>query len=216
MRRLLAVSAAALVAVPAANAASIAVVPRNFSPLNGALAISGSVSDVRAVGVQLTTARGRVLGWLRTPEPTQVVSAYWDGTINGVRVRDGYYFVRLVSGREALATTPIRVDSVAPELTDVSADNGSTPFSGDTALLTTVTPNGDGLRDAARFRFRLDEPATVTLTISRTQNTLEAPLYTRTQSLGAGEHSFDWTPAAGLGPRTYLGQLTAVDRAANS
>jgi hypothetical protein len=208
--------AVAFVAAPAANAASIAVVPRNFSPANGPLAISASVPDVRAVGVQLTTANGRGLGWLQAPARTQLVSTYWDGTINGVRVRDGSYLVRLVAGKNVLAATPIRVDSVAPELMEVSADNGSAPFSGDTALLTTVTPNADGLRDAARIHFRLTEPATVTLTISRTQNTLEAPLYTHTEGLKAGEQSFDWTPAAGLGPRTYLTQLTVVDQAANT
>ncbi len=157
-----------------------------------------------------------MLGWLQAPAATQVISTYWDGTINGVRVRDGYYFVRLVSGREVLATTPIRVDSVAPELADVSADNASVPFAGDGPLLTTITPNGDGVRDTALFHFRLTEPASVTLTVSRTQNSVERPLYTRTAWLPAGSQTLEWAPAPGLGPRTYLAHLTVADAAGNS
>ena len=34
-----------------------------------------------------------------------------------------------------------------PQLTEVRISNGDTPFAGDHALLTTVTPNGDAFRD---------------------------------------------------------------------
>ncbi len=51
----------------------------------------------------------------------------------------------------------------APQLADLSVSNGSTPFAGDRRLLTTVSPNRDGFRDAAIVRFRLTRAATVRL-----------------------------------------------------
>ena len=41
-------------------------------------------------------------------------------------------------------------------------------FAGDDRLRTTVSPNGDGVRDAAIIRFRLARPATVTIEAVRT------------------------------------------------
>ena len=56
----------------------------------------------------------------------------------------------------------------APQLLDLRIDNGSTPFAGDSSLLTTVSPNGDGFRDVANVDFTLSEPATVTMEVTRT------------------------------------------------
>jgi hypothetical protein len=216
VRRFLVVAAAAAVFAPAAHADSIAVVPKNFSPAVGSLAISGSAPGAAVVGVELATAKGQPLGWIQPPARGQLVSLFWDGRLNDVQVRDGYYSIRLVSKGTVLAEKPIRIDTVTPELGDISADNGSTPFAGDSPLLTTVTPNGDGLRDDARFRFTLSEPGWVTLAISRTQNRVESPLYTKTQWLNAGPQTLEWAPAAGLGPRTYIAHLTVADPAGNS
>src|SRR6187455_1552801 len=155
---MLLVAVAAAVFVPAANAvtrASIAVVPRNFSPVVGVLAVSGSVQQATTVGVQLATAKGRPLAWLRQPRRAQLVSVFWNGRVNEVQVPDGYYSIRLVAGGTVIASEPIRIDTVAPELADVSADNPSAPFAGDGPLLTTITPNGDGLRDSADIHFTL-------------------------------------------------------------
>src|SRR5205085_6812232 len=41
-----------------------------------------------------------------------------------------------------------------------------TPFTGDGPLLTTVSPNGDGLRDQAVVHFRLVSPGTVSLQVT--------------------------------------------------
>ena len=209
-------AAAAAALAPPAHAATIAVVPRNFSPAVGSLAISGSVTEAKAFGVQLATAKGKPLGWLQPPSRGDLVSLFWDGRLNDVQVPDGYYSIRLVGGGSVLAEKPIRIDTAVPELGDLSADNGSTPFAGDTPLLTTITPNGDGQRDTADFRFTLSEPAWVTLAVSRTQNRVEKPLYTRTQWLKPGPQLLEWTPATGLGPRTYLARLTVADQAGNS
>ena len=57
----------------------------------------------------------------------------------------------------------------APALVDIRVSNGSAPFSGDTALLATVSPNGDGFRDSAVVRFVLTRAATVHLDVVATQ-----------------------------------------------
>jgi len=74
-----------------------------------------------------------------------------------------------------------------PQLLDLRIDNGSTPYAGDSALLTTVSPNDDGFRDAARIHFRLQAPAVVTMDVTRT---VKVPhiVYTLTETLGAGAH----------------------------
>ena len=55
-----------------------------------------------------------------------------------------------------------------PRLVDLRVTNGSTPFLGDGPLLTTVSPNGDGFRDAAHVEFALSAPATVELAVIQT------------------------------------------------
>jgi hypothetical protein len=216
VRRFLAVVGISFAMVPAARAASIAVVPKNFSPAVGSLSISGSAPDARSFGFQLANAKGVVLGWLSPPARGPLASLFWDGTLNGELVPDGYYSVWLVADGQVLAQKPIRIDTTAPELGAVAADDGSTPFAGDGPLLTTISPNGDGLRDAASFHFTLSEPAWVTLSVSRTQNSVGAPLYTRALWFHSGPQTAQWAPAAGLGPRTYLVRLTTADAAGNS
>src|SRR5947207_142175 len=48
-----------------------------------------------------------------------------------------------------------------PRLLGLRISNGGTPFAGDTPWLATVSPNGDGFRDRALLRFKLDREATV-------------------------------------------------------
>ncbi|HLY94006.1 MAG TPA: hypothetical protein VKP14_04080 [Gaiellaceae bacterium] len=61
----------------------------------------------------------------------------------------------------------------APRLLNLRVTNGSTPFSGDNTLLTTVSPNGDKFRDAAHVLFTLSAPATVAIDVVQT-DTLSA------------------------------------------
>ncbi len=216
MRRLIAALALALAAAPAARAASLAVVPRAFSPALGALAVSAAASRTQLLGVELTTPKGNHLGWISAPAPRQLVSLFWDGSLDGAPVPDGFYDVRLVSGRDLLARSPLRIDTVAPTLGGLAADDGDTPFAGDSSLLTSVSPNGDGVRDAAQLHFTLPEAATVTLEAARTTSGVAAPVFTETRFLRAGPQTLTWSPASALGPRTYLLHLTVKDTAGNA
>jgi hypothetical protein len=97
---------------------------------------------------------------------------------------------------------------IAPRLYGLSVSSGR-PFAGDRPLLTTVSPNGDGLRDRAVVRFRLDSPATVALHVFACG---KHPTEIRSLkgSFGAGRHSLVWSPRPGLLPRTYLLLLVAT------
>jgi hypothetical protein len=105
------------------------------------------------------------------------------------------------------------VDRLPPLLGDVRVDAPGPPFAGDDRLLTTISPNGDGLRDTATISFTLSEPAHVTLEIGRTTRRV-VPIYTRSVSLRAGRQSLAWS-GTGAAPRTYVVLLTAVDAAGN-
>src|SRR5215212_5573795 len=88
----------------------------------------------------------------------------------------------------------------APALQRLRVGNGSTPFAGDGPLLTTVSPNGDGFRDAALVSFTLDRAATVRMDAVRTDTIrigrpAEARVWTKTVSLAPGPHRLVWKPA---------------------
>jgi N,N-dimethylformamidase beta subunit-like, C-terminal len=109
------------------------------------------------------------------------------------------------------ATPAHAAAKLTPQLVDLRIDNGSTRFQGDTNLLTTVSPNGDGFRDAAYVTFSLREVATVTMDVTRTVKVPHV-IYTLTQTFGRGPHVMVWKPPASLNPRTYLIQMTSIDR----
>jgi hypothetical protein len=109
--------------------------------------------------------------------------------------------------------TPRKAD--APQLLDLSVDNGSTPFAGDSKLLTTVSPNGDGFRDVANVRFRLRATATVTMEVTRTVKVPHV-VYTLTSTLPPGRHVLTWKPLENVNPRTYLIRLTVQNAAGRS
>jgi hypothetical protein len=96
-----------------------------------------------------------------------------------------------------------------PQLLDIRIDNGSSRFLGDTNLLTTVSPNGDGFRDVANVHFRLRVAATVTMEVTRTVKVPNA-IYTLAETLKPGRQTMSWKPPATINPRTYLVRLTVV------
>ena len=111
MRRLGFVVAAALGVTAHAQAATLTVVPQNFSPIRATLRVSAQLSLERKVGVRLVTSSGKPVGWIVAPSRRRTLAIGWDGRIRGKRVRDGTYRVRLVYGSNVLATTRLRIDT---------------------------------------------------------------------------------------------------------
>jgi hypothetical protein len=95
----------------------------------------------------------------------------------------------------------------APHLDGLSVSSGRR-FSGDRRLLATVSPNGDGLRDRAVVRFRLDRRATVAVHVFVCR---KHPRQIRTfrRSFAPGWRTLVWAPRPTLPPRTYLLLLSA-------
>ncbi len=210
----LVVAVVALAVTAQAQAATLKVAPRNFSPEHATLSVSAELSLERQVGVRLVTPGGRAIGWIVPPSRRRILAIGWNGRIEGKRVPDGNYFVRLVYRSAVLASEPLRIDTRAPQLLQLHADNGSTPFAGDGPLLTTISPNGDGFRDHADVNFQLREQATVTMEVTRTVKVPKV-IYTLTATLGRGPHTMTWLPSPNLNPRTYLIRFRTVDQSGN-
>ena len=93
-----------------------------------------------------------------------------------------------------------------PRLLGLRISNGGTPFAGDTPVLATVSPNGDGFRDRALIRFKLDSTATVEVRVVATDE-LRRPartIWTTRRRLAAGRHTIAWKPSRTTPDRTYL------------
>jgi len=122
---------------------------------------------------------------------------------------------RLVrSGIVAAAGIAVAVAAVAsvpaqpgpPRLLGLRVSNGGTPFAGDTPVLATVSPNGDGFRDRALIRFKLDRAATVEVRVVATDEVRRAAktVWTTTRRLAAGPHVIPWKPVRATPARSYL------------
>src|SRR4051812_44534572 len=112
------------------------------------------------------------------------------------------------------AVTGGTVDARTTQLVSgVSVASDGPPFARDSARYATVSPNGDGFRDAAVVRFGLRQPARVTLGAYASGEGATAPRLVgrRTVQLGAGSHTLQWQPRQTLTPRTYMVRLEAVD-----
>jgi hypothetical protein len=215
MRRRLGLIVVALLAAPStAHAATLTVRPAAFSPLHARLSVSASVSAAGRVGVQLARPNGRAVGWIVAPSRRRFLTVGWNGRIDGHRVRDGRYVVRLVDRAAVVAEQPLTIDATAPALANLRIGTRSPRFDGDSRLLTTVSPNGDGLRDVARIRFRLSEPATVKLEVTRTVKVPQT-IFTATKQFEAGPQTMVWRPKPTTNPRTYLLRLTTSDALGN-
>jgi len=214
MRRAALALLIALAAAPVADAAGFEVRPREFSPHASRLAVKVALTREQRVGVQLVSPAGKPLGWIVEPARRRGLRFRWKGFLDGKLVRDGEYRVRLVTGRRVLASSPLRVDLVAPRVSGFSAHNRGRPFAGDGRMLTTISPNRDGLRDFARIRFTLAERVRVRFEVAQTSNVL-TPVYRRSAILSAGRRTFTWYPRKSTPARTYLVRITVRDRAGN-
>jgi len=200
-RAVFVVAVVALGITAQAQAATLSVSPRLFSPDHARLQVSAHLTIERQVGVRLLRPDGRPVGWILPPSKRRLLATAWDGRIDGKRVHDGNYIVRLIYRSAVLATAPVRIDATPPKLVGLRADNGSTAFAGDGPLLTTISPNGDGFRDHVDVDFRLNEPATIAMEVTRTVKVPKV-ISTVTQRLGRGAHTMTWLPPPNLNPRT--------------
>jgi hypothetical protein len=105
----------------------------------------------------------------------------------------------------------------SPALLDLRVTNGSAPFAGDGRLLTTVSPNHDGFRDAAVVHFRLTRAATVRLEVVATDMLRAGQggttvVWRTARRFDAGRGSLTWRPAASTQPRTYITRLAVGTR----
>jgi hypothetical protein len=214
VRRAFLVILTALALTAPAHAATLTVSTQVFSPARATVLLSARLTLPRQVGLRLARPDGGPIGWIAAPSIRTLFAFGWDGRLAGRRVPDGPYAVQLVLGSTVLATQSLRVDTHPPQLLQLSIDNGSSPFKGDTRLLTTVSPNADGFRDGANVTFILREQATITMEVTRTVK-VPHPIYTLAATFGRGVHTLSWRPPYNINPRTYLVRLTAVDRAGN-
>jgi hypothetical protein len=214
MRRLALAALLAAVLAPSANAAELTASPADFSPAIRKLLVQAKLPRLGRVGVELAKPSGKRIGWIVEPSRRRYLTMRWNGRIQGRLVPDGRYTVRLMSGRRRLASTTLRLDATAPRIAGFFTHNRGAPWPGDDNLLTTISPNGDGLRDLARVRFRLSEAASVHFEVD---TTISAPtsVYELDAKLQAGRNSFTWYPKKTIGPRTYLLRITSVDAAGN-
>jgi hypothetical protein len=100
-----------------------------------------------------------------------------------------------------------------PLLSALRIGNGGAPFAGDRHLLTTLSPNGDELRDAAIVWFRLSRPARVRLQVLKTTDRAHPPrlVWQTSRALEGGSRHLVWRPRRTITPRTYVLQLSATD-----
>src|SRR3954469_7375947 len=93
-----------------------------------------------------------------------------------------------------------------PRLLGLRASNGGTPFAGDTPWLTTVSPNRDGFRDRALFRFKLDRPAAVEVRVVATDEARRPvqTIWTPGGRRAAGPHAIAWPRRRPTPARSYL------------
>jgi hypothetical protein len=219
MRRIAAIAVALSFAVvagstPAADSATLTLGKQRFSPVVGTLAVRAALPRSQPVGVELATMRGRRVGWIAPPAWRAAITLDWDGRVARSAVPDGRYVVRLVVRGRTLAARPLRIDRVPIELDKLRIGNGNRPYAADGPLLTTVSPNGDGVRDRAIVRFRLDEPGLVTLEVTRT-TTKPVTISKYTKWFRAGARAMYWKPPATINTRTYMTRLTTRDAAGN-
>lgn len=192
--------------------ASATAAPASFSPDGDGQAETATVSyrptEPCAVRVGILDVEGAVRRWLhgwRTRD-ARAYAATWDGalTVGGkeVAAADGRYrFV--VERRDA-------VGNIARQGCKVTVDR---TLGHPTATPVTISPNGDGRRDATTLGFKLTRRATVTITLR-----LGADVVRTLQlgALGAGACTATWDGMAASGVALGSGRPVATISATSS
>ena len=98
---------------------------------------------------------------------------------------------------------------------NITAHNrGFQPFQGDKARVTTISPNGDRLRESAKISFTPQRARDRALR-GHDHDQQPKTIYELTANLKAGRHTFTWFPHWSIGARTYLVRITTTDAAGN-
>src|SRR6185437_4409797 len=115
-------------------------------------------------------------------------------------------FAALAAALAVAATAAAAPQQGPPRLLGLRVSNGGTPFAGDTPWLATVSPNGDGFRDRALFRFKLDRAASVQVLVVATDEVRRPvrTVWSTRRKLARGPHVIAWRPARSTPDRTYL------------
>jgi hypothetical protein len=206
----------ALALGPTQYGATIDLSTRAFAPDAGPLTISAHVDRTVLLGIRLAASNGRPIGWIDPPVARSDAVDLWDGSIDGRSIRDGYYQAQVVANGRVAAAAIFHLDRKPALLRRLRIASNSTPYTGDGPLLTTLSPNNDGLREYVRISFDLTEPAAVQLDVQRTGSAATTnTIYTRTWHFRRGPHSIGWMPAANVAARTYVLSLTTTDPAGN-
>src|SRR4051794_30291550 len=91
-------------------------------------------------------------------------------------------------------------------LLGLRVSNGGAPVAGGTPHLATISPNRDGFRDRALFRFKLDRAGTVEVQAVATDEVGRPvqSVWSTKRVLGEGAHTIAWQPTPSTPDRTYL------------
>jgi hypothetical protein len=90
--------------------------------------------------------------------------------------------------------------------------NGLRPFAGDRADLTTISPNGDGFRDAATIEYQPASAGFARLEVDRADHK-GSVLVDDAIPVGGAAATLSWSPPAGTTPGTYVVRVTSSGRA---
>jgi N,N-dimethylformamidase beta subunit-like, C-terminal len=116
---------------------------------------------------------------------------------------DGTGLVRLAATRTA--DQYVGASSLAAQRATLVLGNGSRPFAGDRPDLTTISPNGDGYRDAATLAVAGAYSGIARLEVDRADN--KGTVYGDSAELAAGG-KLAWSPPPDTQPGTYIVHVT--------
>ncbi|MDX6474582.1 MAG: hypothetical protein QOH95_93 [Gaiellaceae bacterium] len=86
--------------------------------------------------------------------------------------------------------------------------NGAQPFAGDRADLATISPNGDGFRDAATIQYTAPTAGFARLRVDRADR--KGTVFVDDAiPVAAGASNLSWSPAAGTAPGTYVVRVSS-------
>ena len=189
--------------------------PAAFSPngdgVRDTVQLHAGLSSSDAWTITLSDASGAVVTRFSGTGPA--ASAVWNGRdAAGERVPDGTYVASFAAsdanGTARPAKAAVRIDTVSPQITDL------------TASPTVISPNGDRFADSAALDFGLSERSGVGLTVLDAKGTVVRTVAAVTEAAGNGRLVWDGKVSSGgalvaAPDGAYQVVLRATDAAGN-